>query len=78
MDLIDEVDYHCCMHCDNIFPTEYELEAHVNEIHTKPADFDQKIDESMQFDQSALVDLMDSVHTDDYLNSLLNNAAQKV
>lgn len=78
MDLIDEVDYHCCMHCDNIYPTEYELLAHVTEIHPDPADFGKRLDEAMQFDQSVLVDNEGSVQTDDYLDTLLNDTAQKV
>lgn len=68
MDLIDEVDYHCCISCDNIFPNEYELSVHVMEVHQGIVDTNSKLskDESMDI-QSMIIDDNDFIQCDDYL-----------
>ncbi|KAF0761637.1 Uncharacterized protein FWK35_00006312 [Aphis craccivora] len=67
-DLIDEVDYHCCISCDNIFPNEYELSVHVMEVHQDIVDTNSKFgrDESMDI-QSMIIDDNDFIQCDDYL-----------
>lgn len=68
LDLIDEVDYHCCTSCDNIFPDEYELSVHVMEVHQDIVDTNSKLgrDESMDI-QSMIIDDNDFIQCDDYL-----------
>lgn len=82
MDLIDEVDYHCCLFCDKYFPSEYELLMHVSGIHQDLVDSNTKPknrDENMDYIQSAFVDDEDSIQCDEYLESINNKvSSQKV
>lgn len=83
MDLIDEVDYHCCIFCDKYFPSDYELLMHVSEMHQDIVDLNSKTkhaDETMDYIQSAFVDDDDdSIQCDEYLESINNKASlQKV
>jgi len=68
MDLIDEVDYHCCISCDNIFPNEYELSMHVSEVHHDIIDANSKIGRNETMDiQQIMIDDEDFIQCDDYL-----------
>lgn len=82
MDLIDEVDYHCCIFCDKYFPSDYELLMHVSEIHQDIVDLNSKTkngDETMDYIQSAFVDDDDSIQCDEYLETINNKSSfQKV
>jgi hypothetical protein len=82
MDLIDEVDYHCCIFCDKLYPSEYELLMHVSENHQDIVDLNSKPknrDETLDYIQSSFVDDEDNIHCDDYLNSINNTSpTQKV
>lgn len=51
MDLIDEVDYHCCIFCDKIFPADYELLMHVNEVHQNVMDLNSFVDDEEIIDE---------------------------
>ncbi|VVC30212.1 Hypothetical protein CINCED_3A019429 [Cinara cedri] len=70
MDLIDEVDYHCCIYCEKIYPSEYELLMHVNEIHPKSVNYNTnpKYKENiMEYIQSSLVDGEENIQCDEYI-----------
>lgn len=75
MDLIDEVDYHCCIFCDKIFPVEHELSLHVNEFHRDVEDLDKSMDKDniMEYIQSAFVDEEESIQCEEYFETLNNN-----
>lgn len=75
MDLIDEVDYHCCIFCDKIFPSEFELLMHVSESHQDIMELNSKPksrDETFDFIQSAFIDEEDNSQYDDYLDTVNN------
>lgn len=75
MDLVDEVDYHCCIFCDKIFPADYELIMHVSEVHQSGMDLNSKPknkDETMEYNQSAYVD--DEEIIDEYLETINNTS----
>jgi len=74
MDLIDEVDYHCCISCDNIFPSEYELTIHVSETHQNIIDSNSKNerDETMDIQSTFVND--DFIECDDYLEVFHNKS----
>lgn len=82
MDLIDEVDYHCCIFCDKYFPSDYELLMHVSEIHQDFVDLNSKTkngDETMEYIQSTFVDEDGSIQCDEYLETINNkHSHQKV
>jgi len=82
MDLIDEVDYYCCIFCDKIFPIEYELLVHVSEKHQDVGTLDSKSidkDEIMEYIQSAFVDEDESIQCEEYFEAINNNSlTQKV
>lgn len=72
--MVDEVDYHCCIFCEKIFPSDYELLMHVSENHpdlvelnSKPKNREENIQEYIQ----SIVDNVDSVQCDEYLESIL-------
>jgi len=72
IDLVDEVDYHCCISCDNIFPTEYELSIHVSDVHQDIVD--SKLDRYETMDiQSTFVD-DDFIQCDEYLEVFHNKS----
>lgn len=76
MDLIDEVDYHCCIFCDKIFTSEYELLLHVSESHQAIVDLNPKLmntDDDVEFNQSTYDD-EDSIHCDEYLEMSNNKS----
>lgn len=74
IDLVDEVDYHCCISCDNIFPSEYELSMHVSEVHQDIVEPNTKLgrDETMDI-QSTFVD-DDFIQCYDYLEVFHNES----
>lgn len=82
MNLIDEVDYHCCMFCDKLFPCDYELLMHVSEIHNQIMDLEsipKNKDESVENIQSTYVDDEDSIQCYEYFETIYNKSPpQKV
>jgi len=79
MDLIDEVDYYCCIFCDKIFPVEYELLVHVSEIHQDIGALDSKSmerDEIMEYTPSVFVEEDERIQCDEYYEPLKNNNSQ--
>lgn len=69
MDLIDEVDYHCCLFCDKLFSSEYELLMHVSESHQMDLNTKSKNrDETLDYIQTTFIDNEDSIQCDDYLD----------
>lgn len=82
MDFIDEVDYHCCIFCEKIYPSEYELLIHVNEIHQKIVDFSSNSkykEDTMEYIQSTFVDGEDNIQCDEYIETINNKSPnQKV
>lgn len=84
MNLIDEVDYHCCIFCDKLFPSEYELLLHVSEMHQdimdlndKPKNRDEAI--TMEYIQSTFVDEENGIQCDEYFETVYNKSpAQRV
>lgn len=78
MDLIDEVDYHCCIFCDKIFPADYELLMHVSEVHQSVMDIDSKSknrDETMEYVQSTFID--DEEIIEEYLETINNKSSHE-
>lgn len=72
MELIDEVDYHCCIFCDKIFPSDYELLMHVSEIHPTIIELNSKPkDDSMEYSIQSIVNDEESIQCDEYLESIL-------
>lgn len=68
MDLVDEVDYHCCVFCDNFFPSDYELLKHVNEQHQGIVDWSSKNkNETMEYIQTTFIEEENINESDDYL-----------
>lgn len=77
MDLIDEVDYHCCIFCDKIFPADYELLMHVSEVHQNIMNKNLKPksrDDAMEFIQSTFVDDEENIECDEYLETITNKS----
>lgn len=79
MDFIDEVDYHCCIFCEKIYPTECELLMHVNEIH-KNVDINSNPkhkENTMEYIQSTFVDGEEHIQCEEYLETINNRPSHK-
>lgn len=73
------MDYHCCISCDNIFPSEYELSIHVSEVHQDIVDSNFKFDrdETMDIQSTYLDD--EFIQCDEYLQVFkINSPSPKV
>lgn len=81
-ELIDEVDYHCCLFCDKFFPTEYELLMHVSAVHQNIMDLEstsKNTEESMEYIQSTFVDEDDDdIQCNEYLEAINKKVSQMV
>jgi len=78
-DLIDEVDYHCCIYCDNIFANEYELSIHASEVHQDIVDLNSKLDRDETTDIQSTFISDDLMQCDEYLDVFQNKSpSQKV
>lgn len=82
MELVDEVDYHCCLFCDKIFPSDYELLMHVSAVHQNIMDLEstpRNTEESMEFIQSTFVDEDDDdIQCNEYLEAINKKVSQMV
>lgn len=86
MELVDEVDYHCCLFCDKIFPSEYELLMHVSAVHQNIMDLEstpKHIEESIEFiqsnDHSTFVEEdEDDIQCNEYLEAINKKVSQMV
>lgn len=72
------MDYHCCIYCEQIYPTECELLMHVNEIHKNIVDSKPKHKENaMEYIQSTFDDGEENTQCHEYLETKNNRSSLK-
>ncbi|XP_050442350.1 zinc finger protein 271-like [Adelges cooleyi] len=80
LELIDEVDYHCCLFCDKMFPSDYELLKHVSEMHQEIAELKlnaKKREERMDYSRSFIDEDEEDAQCDQYIESLTKSFMSK-